>query len=137
MLSDDQLRDIINNYLEKKRAGMDYTQIRKELHDRKFSDPDVKKIIQEIDNTILQEEFEKPDKKTSEKMRFAGWLFIAIGLIFISGRFTNIFFFRDNYLFSYGSLLIGIILLFYGYIRSNKRRQRKQEEFKRRFIQRK
>ncbi len=137
MLSDDQFHDIINSYLEKKREGMDYTQIRKELRNKKINDADIKKIIQEIDNIILQEEFEKPSKKTGEKMRFGGWLFTAIGIIFILGQYTKIPFFYENYLLSYGSLLVGITLLFYGYFKNKKKRDKKTEEFKRKFIERK
>ncbi len=136
MLSGNKLQDTINKYLEKKREGVDYTQIRKELRERKFNDTDIKKIVQEIDNIILLDEFQKTDKKTGEKMRLGGWLLTAVGIIFILCRFSKIPFFQENYLLPYGSLLVGITLLFYGYIKTKKRRQKKTDEFKRKFIQR-
>lgn len=126
-MSSNEFHDIIIEYLEKKRKGMDYTQIRKELRNKEITDNDIKKIIQEIDDKILEDEFEKTQTGSRNKMQIMGWLFTAIGVIFILGRHTNITFFYDNYLLSYGSLIVGLTLLFYGYIKKRKSIIKKDE----------
>ncbi|GEM_PF-2931035 len=110
-------KDIVNYYLQKKREGMDYTQIRKELKEQEFEEAEIKNIVQDIDDKILQEEFEKTSKNTSAIMQTGGWVFTIIGLIFIIGRYTSLTP-VDNNLLTYGFLLIGLILLFYGYIKT-------------------
>lgn len=129
MTSETDLHKLKEEYLKKKRVGMDYTLIRKELHDKGVIDKDVKKIVQEIDNIILKEELDKTDKSTTNKMRIWGWLFTITGVIFTLGRYTDIAFFQRNYLLSYGGLIIGLTLLFYGYLKKKKSRNKETDPF--------
>ncbi len=131
MKSVNDLQSTIKEYLEKKREGMDYTQIRKDLSEKQIEDSDIKKIVQEIDDRILAEEFEKSGKSASEKMQIGGWFFTAVGIIFTLGRYTNITFFHENYLLSYGSLIVGLTLLFYGYFKKRISKQKNDEPFSR------
>ncbi len=113
------LQNIIKEYLQKRRDGMDYSEIRKELHEKQYEYSDIKKIVQQIDDTILEEEFEKSKNKTSKIMRTGGWVLLIIGTIFTLGTNLNIFHIQNN-LLTYGFLLIGIIMLFYGFIKSKR-----------------
>ena len=131
MKSVKDIQSTIKEYLEKKREGMDYTQIRKELREQQIEDSDIKKIVQEIDDRILAEEFEKSGKSVSEKMQIGGWFFTAAGIIFTLGRYANITFFHENYLLSYGSLIVGLTLLFYGYFKKRISKQKNDEPFSR------
>ena len=117
------LQNIIKEYLQKRRDGMDYSQIRKELHEKQYEDSDIKKIVQKIDDTIIEEEFEKTKSNTSKIMRVTGWIFIIFGTIFTLGNTVNLFHIQNN-LVTYGFLLIGLIMIFYGYVKSTKPRRR-------------
>ncbi len=129
MASETDLHKLKEEYLTKKRAGMDYTLIRRELHGKGIIDKDVKKIVQEIDDIILKEELDKTHKSTTDKMRIWGWLFTITGVIFTLGRYTDMAFFQKNYLLSYGGLIIGLTLLFYGYLKKKKIRNKESDPF--------
>ncbi len=130
MISENQLNIIKEEFLQKKRDGVDYTQIRKELRDKGVDDNDIKKIVQEIDDIIIKEELSKTTESTTKKMQIGGWLFTITGVVFTLGRYTDMAFFHKNYILSYGGLLIGFTLLFYGYFKKKKSRSKTKDLFK-------
>lgn len=106
----DETSDIIDHYIEQKKKGMDFSEIRKELKEKNLDSDKIKFIIREVDNQML---FEAQDK--SFKVSFNETKIIGLVLMFGGGFITVFTFFGvidlgGTYLIAYGPIIGGYLL---------------------------
>jgi len=105
-----QIKELVDYYFEKKKSGMDFSTIRKELKAKDLDDAQIKKIINEIDAKALEY------AQTSGKMKPKDLRLIGYALMLIGGALTFAVYFKmlvlGKYLFvAYGPVIIGYILV--------------------------
>jgi len=106
----DQNKELVDYYFEKKKSGMDFSEIRKELKTKDIKDDQIKAIIEEIDEKVLEY------AKSSGKLKPRDLRLIGYALMLIGGSLTFAVYFKmldlGNYLFvAYGPVIIGYILV--------------------------
>ena len=105
-----QINELIDYYFEKKKSGMDFSEIRKELKTKDLSDHEIKKIIKAVDAKALIY------AQTSGKMKPKNLRLIGYALMLIGGVLTFAVYFKmlvlGKYLFAaYAPVIIGYILV--------------------------
>ncbi|MGZ2370631.1 hypothetical protein ACXR6G_12690 [Ancylomarina sp. YFZ004] len=105
-----QTKELVDYYLEKKKSGMDFSEIRKELKAKDLDDAQIKKIIIEIDVKTLEH------AQTAGKMKPKDLRLIGYALMLIGGGLTFAVYFKmlvlGEFLFAaYGPVIIGYILV--------------------------
>ena len=110
-------RETINFYFEKKKSGMDFTAIRKELEQKNYSEDAIKAIIREIDTLILNHETGRSKIKVINELRIIGYLLVIGGLAVTLGTYFGLFRIKDYYIFAYGPIVSGAVMI----LRSRKR----------------
>lgn len=102
--------ELINYYFEKKKLGMDFSEIRKELKAKDLDEAQIKEIIREIDAKALDH------AHTAGKMKPQDLRLIGYALMLIGGGLTFAVYFKilvlGKFLFAaYGPVIIGYILV--------------------------
>ena len=105
-----QTNELVDYYFEKKKSGMDFSEIRKELKAKDLNDHEIKKIIQAVDAKALVY------AQTSGKMKPKDLRLIGYALMLIGGTLTFAVYFKmlvmGKYLFAaYAPVIIGYILV--------------------------
>jgi hypothetical protein len=105
-----QTNELVDYYLEKKKSGMDFSEIRKELKAKDLDDSQIKTIINEIDAKALEY------AQISGKMKPKDLRLIGYALMLIGGGLTFAVYFKilvlGKFLFAaYGPVIIGYILV--------------------------
>lgn len=121
----EDLSKIIDYYVEKKKDGLDFSEIRKELQARNLDSDKIKFIMNEIDKQVLLAAQGKSIKISLNETKIIG-LILMFGGGFIT--ITTFFGFIDlggSYLVAYGPV-IGGYLLYLQSGRSTKWRQKKR-----------
>ncbi len=116
-----QTKELVDYYFEKKKSGMDFSEIRKELKSKDLDDVQIRKIINEIDVKAIEH------AHTSGKMKPKDLRLIGYVLMLIGGGLTFAVYFKmlvlGKFLFAaYGPVIIGYILVVMA-----RRQQKKQE----------
>lgn len=73
----------ISVYVDKKINGVSYSEIRKELSEKGYSDDNVSAMIKEIDDIVLKEEFNSSISKRFPIHKIAGLILITLGVVLI------------------------------------------------------
>jgi len=115
-----QTQEFIDYYFEKKKSGMDFSEIRKELKAKDLNINDINKIIREIDAKALAH------AQTAGKMKPKDLRLIGYALMLIGGALTFAVYFKvlvmGKFLFAaYGPVIIGYILVVMARRQQNKR----------------
>ena len=105
-----QTNELVDYYFEKKKSGMDFSEIRKELKAKDLNDHEIKKIIKAVDSKTLVY------AQTSGKMKPQNIRLIGYALMLIGGVLTFAVYFKmlalGKYVFAaYGPVIIGYILV--------------------------
>jgi len=106
----DQNKELVDYYFEKKKSGMDFSEIRKELKAKDIKEAQIKSIIREIDEKTLEH------AKNAGKFKPRDLRLIGYALMLIGGGLTFAVYFKmldlGKYLFvAYGPVIIGYILV--------------------------
>ena len=106
----DHNKELVDYYFDKKKSGMDFSEIRKELKAKDLDEAQIKNIIKEIDIKALEH------AKTAGKMKPKDLRLIGYALMLIGGGLTFAVYFKmldlGKYLFvAYGPVIIGYILV--------------------------
>ncbi len=105
-----QTKELVDYYFEKKKSGMDFSEIRKELKAKDLNDIEIKSIVREIDAKALVH------AHTSGKMKPKDLRLIGYALMLIGGGLTFAVYFKmlvlGKFLFAaYAPVIIGYILV--------------------------
>lgn len=105
-----QIKELVDYYFEKKKSGMDFSEIKKELKAKDLDEAQIKNIITEIDARVLE------NVQTSGKMKPKDLRLIGYALMLIGGGLTFAVYFKmivlGKFLFAaYGPVIIGYILV--------------------------
>lgn len=105
-----QTQELVDYYFEKKKSGMDFSEIRKELKEKGIQEAQIKNVIKQIDAKALEH------VQTSGKMKPRDLRLIGYALMLIGGGLTFAVYFKvldlGQYLFAaYGPVIIGYILV--------------------------
>ncbi len=103
---------IIDTYYEQKKAGTDYSVIRKSLQEKEgLNDVQIRAVIDEIDHRIVVEDRKAAERGKIKAYRLVGWILMLGG-----GLFTAAVYFKwiqgQSYLFvSYLPVIVGYLLI--------------------------
>lgn len=105
-----QTQELVDYYFEKKKSGMDFSEIRKELKEKGIQEAQIKNVIKQIDVKTLEH------AQTSGKMKPRDLRLIGYALMLIGGGLTFAVYFKmivlGKFLFAaYGPVIIGYILV--------------------------
>jgi len=105
-----QIKQWVDFYFEKKKLGMDFSKIKKELKAKDLDEAQIKEIIREIDKKALEY------AHTAGKMKPQDLRLIGYALMLIGGGLTFAVYFKmlvlGKFLFAaYGPVIIGYILV--------------------------
>ncbi|MRT94405.1 hypothetical protein [Ancylomarina sp. 16SWW S1-10-2] len=105
-----QTNELVDYYFKKKKSGMDFSEIRKELKGKGIGDNEVKEIIKAVDAKALVY------AQTSGKMKPKDLRLIGYALMLVGGILTFAVYFKmlvmGKYVFAaYGPVIIGYILV--------------------------
>ncbi|MDE5421149.1 hypothetical protein L3073_02890 [Ancylomarina sp. DW003] len=105
-----QTKELVDYYFEKKKSGMDFSEIRKELKEKGIQEAQIKNVIKQIDVKTLEH------AQTSGKMKPRDLRLIGYALMLIGGGLTFAVYFKmivlGKFLFAaYGPVIIGYILV--------------------------
>ena len=125
--------DLIDYYVGLKLKGTDYTTIREELKQRNINDDAIKTIINDIDDVIIHEEWDKIRKGKQREYYIFGLFLAALGLFITFATYTGFINLGDSYIIMYGPFFSGIFLMLYAKRYSSNTNKRKTIQFKRKY----
>lgn len=102
--------DLINGFLERKKQGESYSEIRIELENLGYNPEDIKRIIRQIDELILAENNKKSSDLKSKEYRTVGIVLIAIGLLVTLGSLTGLIPMPGYFTILIGPIVIGVFM---------------------------
>jgi len=108
------LDELIKYYLAEKRNGKDFTEIRKELEEKKIKEDTIKLIVRSIDNKIIKEETSKVANLKAKEVIVIGIVLTLIGIFITMGTYSGVIQMGDSFLFAYGPVFGGIAILLIG-----------------------
>lgn len=103
--------ELVDFYYKKKKEGMDFSQIRKELQSKNVEEPIIKEIMNEIDTRILKGESFKFGKLKARELRLIGWTLMIIGGGITLGTYLHWFDVKGFYIVTYGPVIAGYLML--------------------------
>lgn len=103
-----ELKELEEYYFEKKRDGMDFSEIRRELRDRNIGEDDIKQIIREIDDKILSQAEELSSKSKLNSQFFIGVFLFTIGLFLTIGKYFGLVNLGNYFIIAYGPIFAGL-----------------------------
>lgn len=98
-------------YLEKKLAGMDFSEIRKELKAKGESDDTIRIVIRSIDRCIIEIEREKTELRRVKERFYIGLCIFGLGLSVSVGSYMGFIEMGDSYVIAYGPVLGGFMMM--------------------------
>ena len=108
------LNEIEREYFVKKKDGMSFSHIRKDLEDKGLSNEQISVIIRSIDHKIITDEVSKSNKSIGKQMIFMGLVLTSLGLFITIATYSGFIDMGDQYLLSYGPIFGGIGLIAIG-----------------------
>ena len=103
--------ELVDFYHQKKKEGMDFSQIRKELGAKNLEEKKIKEIIREIDRRILEGDVKKVGKLKARELRIIGWTLMIIGGVITLGTYFQWFDVKGYYIVTYGPVIAGYLML--------------------------
>tara|TARA_R110002049_G_scaffold258761_4_gene434547 strand:- start:2365 stop:2718 length:354 start_codon:yes stop_codon:yes gene_type:complete len=110
----ESIDDLVSFYLDKKRKGMDFSEIDRELKAKNINQEKITFIVRAIDKEIVKELTTKSNSIKSSEVIYIGYFLLTIGLIFTVGTYSGYINSGNHYLLLYGPILAGVGLIFKG-----------------------
>lgn len=105
------LNSVIEEYTLKKKKGMAFSDIRKELLEKNIDKDDVSYIVRCIDDHMLNEELAGSGRRRINEMKLIGFFLLTGGLSVTLLTYTGIIDLKGNFIFMYGPVVGGILLI--------------------------
>ncbi len=109
------INQLIQHFLEEKKNGMDFSEIRKTLEQNGIEEDKIKIIIRDIDNKILREEQIKSNNQKARELIYIGLFFTIAGLFLTIGSYTGFIDLGNVFVLAWGPVLGGLGTMFAGY----------------------
>lgn len=103
--------ELVEVYYERKRRGMDFTAIRKELTEMGADQDVIKELIRQVDERILNEETGIERQKTQLERKAIAWVLIILSIALFLLTITGIIGHKGMYIIAWGPLLFGVFML--------------------------
>jgi hypothetical protein len=110
-MKEEEIEQIINEFYEKRKKGMELSQIRNELSNRDISPEIIKLIVREVDETALEEEVEKTRQRKVLEYKLIGYFLFIGGILFTFLTYQGIIDLKGYYIIAYGPVAAGIIIV--------------------------
>lgn len=101
----------LESYSEKRKKGMDFSQIRKELNDLGAEENQVKEIIREIERREVAGELSSKKKLQAKDLRLIGWTLMLIGGFASFGSHFKLFDLGKYTYLAFIPVVIGYLLI--------------------------
>lgn len=101
----------LESYSEKRKKGMDFSQIRKELNDLGADENQVKEIIREIERREVAGELSSKKKLQAKDLRLIGWTLMLIGGFASFGSHFKLFDLGKYTYLAFIPVVIGYLLI--------------------------
>ena len=98
-------------YLEEKRNGKEFSEIRKELKVKGIPEEQIRVIIRSVDHKILNDESGLSENKSSREFLAVGIVSLLIGLFFTLGPYLGLFKYNNFLILAFGPILSGIYMI--------------------------
>ena len=108
---ENNINNLIAYYANKKREGLDYSEIRKELKLKNLDDDTISTIIKAVDNHILSEELTNANKIKGAEIRVIGYILLIGGAIATFGTLLGIIELRGYLIVAYGPMIAGFFMI--------------------------
>jgi hypothetical protein len=108
------LDELVEYFLDEKRKGMGFSEIRKILESKNIENERIKVIIRTIDSQITREETIKSQNQKARELIYIGAVVTLTGLIITAGTYLGLINTGNSFLLAYGPILAGIGMLFSG-----------------------
>jgi len=101
---------IIDEYVEKRKNGLDFSEIRKELKNLNLTSEEIRIIVREIDNQVINDELYKSKNTLVNEMKYIG-LFLMLGGGFVTvASYFGLIDTNGYYVISYGPIIGGYLI---------------------------
>lgn len=111
MTMDNHLNYLVKEYYLKKKSGLGFREIRRELEIKNYSPEDINHIIKCIDDFLIYEEIYKLKKIRSNEIKYIGYTLTFIGVTITLLTLFGIIYLKDSYIFAYGPMVGGILMV--------------------------
>ena len=105
------LQNVLEIYSDKRKRGMDFSEIRSELTAKGLSETQVKSIIKEIDRKEISGELKKAKRIQSRELKMIGWTLMILGGIVTIGTHYQWFNTGGLYVLAYGPVIGGYLMI--------------------------
>lgn len=109
-----EINKLIEYFLNEKRKGMAFSEIRKILEENNVEENKINIIIHNVDKLILREAIVKNQNQRAKEFIYVGLFVTIAGLIITVGTFTGIINMGNSFVLAYGPVLGGLGILFTG-----------------------
>lgn len=111
----------VQQYVEKKQNGTDYSVIRNELETKGYSNDEISNLIREVDKIILEGHSKTDSENKGGSIKLIGYLLMGIGGFLIVGTYLDWINLHGKYALMGTPLLIGYILVIISRVMGKKR----------------
>ncbi len=122
----DEINELVAHYYEKKKQGIDFSEIRKEMENQKIDPEKIAQVIRRVDDKLLKE-FDKPViTKDYSKLRYAGYILMFIGGALTLANYVRWINLSGKYYWAFIPIIGGYLLV----VLERQILKRKQKEIK-------
>lgn len=104
-------KSIIRDYAEKKKKGIDYSIIRKELLAKGYSKEEISELIKKIDQIVLEEVNIKSTKMGTREVMIIGYILLLVGGFLTVASYYQWINLSGLYIFAWGPVIVGYFMI--------------------------
>lgn len=111
LLETGELDTVESVYYQKKKNGMDFIDIRRELEAEGISEEDIRLIIRNIDDAIIREELSSTKQVKLDLTYWVGVILIVSGLLLTVGTYTGVIRLGGYVIIAFGPVMVGLSMI--------------------------
>lgn len=102
---------LVEYYFEKKKQGMDFQTMRRELRDANVDEALLERVILRVDDLILNHDMQNANRSRSNELKIAGYIFAVGGLILTGGTMLGFIDLHGYYIVAFGPVVAGSAMI--------------------------
>lgn len=102
---------LVEYYFEKKKQGMDFQTMRRELRDTNVDEALLERVILRVDDLILNHDMKNANRSRSNELKIAGYIFAVGGLILTGGTMLGFIDLNGYYIVAFGPVVAGSAMI--------------------------